>query len=205
MTFLAPPDQKSPDVPREVLVHSLQHANEVLGLAALLNSQPAPPFPATTRDALRSIAAKAVIPTSTELNVSVPESRWWQWLGWAELLEDPLRPSRGILRTAADGHACSSVLERIIDDYLSEHGIEHGREPHYPTHPLLNANVRSRAGWLLPGNTYVEAAGMMSSPRYRAKMKRKLSIASDQSLRLIFIEPSDLDRLPHLLGGFRTS
>lgn len=119
---------------------------------------------------------------------------WTALLGEAGLLEGGLRRARGVVSVAADGHLCTSMLERSIDDFLHVNGIEHEKEPRYPAHPVLNPNY-SRADWLLPDGTYVEAAGMLGVASYAEKMQRKHTLVSELGLRLIVVTPTDLTRL----------
>src|SRR2546428_275772 len=78
------------------------------------------------------------------------------WLGAliaAGLLENGTR--RLLLGTqclARDGHVCFSLGEKTIDDLLTEMGIQHEREPHYPDSNL-------RADFRI-GDTFVEFVGL---------------------------------------------
>lgn len=58
---------------------------------------------------------------------------WTDWLGQAGLLADGIRTSRGVIVTAKDGHMCRSLLERQIDDFFFDNGIEHEIEPFIPS------------------------------------------------------------------------
>lgn len=121
-------------------------------------------------------------------------SNWVEWLGQSGVLGDSLRPSYGLVTVAADGHMCRSFLERVIDDFLSINGIEHETEPLYPYDELLNQHG-SRADWRLADGTFVEAAGLLSSPDYAAKMARKQNLASKHGIPLVVVTAADLNAL----------
>jgi hypothetical protein len=55
---------------------------------------------------------------------------WTDWLARAGLLTEGFRTSRGVTVMAKDGHICRSLLERQIDDFFYDNGIEHETEPH---------------------------------------------------------------------------
>ena len=90
---------------------------------------------------------------------------WTDWLAQADLLTDGFRTSRGVTVMAKDGHVCRSLLERQIDDFFYDHGIEHETEPHYPFDPELNV-TGYRADWKFPDGTFVEALGFPNDAAY---------------------------------------
>ncbi len=87
--------------------------------------------------------------------------------------------------TAMDGHLCLSMQEKIVDDFLHQHGITHEREPFYPPNPELNPRTRLRGDWLLANGTLVEMWGMPNDPMYAARMREKEMLAAKNGIRLI--------------------
>ena len=59
----------------------------------------------------------------------------------------------GVRCVSLDGHACHSIDEQRIDNWLHAHGIAHEREPSYPPHPTFNPKGRRRADWQVKGIT----------------------------------------------------
>ncbi|MGP6178448.1 hypothetical protein ACTU6U_14240 [Microbacterium sp. A196] len=126
------------------------------------------------------------------------ERGWGKWLAQARVLGEGWRPSRGYISVAADGHPCRSLFERIIDDYFSAHGIQHEPEPHYPYDDELNP-FGSRADWRLADGRFVEAAGLMSTAAYAAKMAKKVELAHRFGIPLLVLTEADLPHLRELL------
>jgi hypothetical protein len=118
---------------------------------------------------------------------------WLQVLQTAGLVGDAWRPGRGTYCVAADGHACRSLAERTIDDFLSAHHVAHDPEPRYP-----GSNMR--ADWSLPGGRYVEFAGMLSDAEYSAKIQAKRELAVRCGVELVVLVPEDLTDLEDALA-----
>jgi hypothetical protein len=116
------------------------------------------------------------------------------------LPEGTLVTPRGIRSIADDGHICSSGPERIIDDWLSEHGIPHDREPLYPYHPNHNPNGRKRADWLVE-DTYIEYFGLHGNSEYDSRSQQKYLLAKSEGLKLIPVYPTDMADIDTALGG----
>lgn len=100
------------------------------------------------------------------------------------LPEGTRRTSRGTQCIAEDGHVCLSLGEKMIDDWLSQHGIPHTREPHYPNSPL-------RADFKV-GDALIEYFGLAGDPEYDAKTVRKRILARREGVQLIEIYPEDV-------------
>jgi len=116
------------------------------------------------------------------------------------LPEGTLVTPRGIRSIASDGHICSSGPERIIDDWLSEHGIPHEREPMYPYHPNHNPNGRKRADWLVE-DTYIEYFGLHGNSEYDSRSHQKFLMAKSEGLKLIPVYPTDMVDIDSALSG----
>jgi hypothetical protein len=125
---------------------------------------------------------------------------WTHILIDAGLADNGIRLSRGTVLKAVDGHLCSSMLEKAVDDFLHENGIDHTREPRYPFDEQLNPNTRLRADWLLSDGTFVEMWGMPYHPGYADKMRKKKELAARHQLRLIGITPADTGSLSAIFG-----
>ncbi|MDX6244769.1 MAG: hypothetical protein QOE76_2492 [Frankiales bacterium] len=192
---------------RESAADYLQTELERTGQLPLLSWRPP--------DWVESCPDPLIVPTDVERDVEMLRcftaptrytlSRLWPgglsaiWLGAG--LADCVRTSRGVVSVAADGHACRSLLERYVDDWLSSHHITHSCEPQWPCHPTLNAGGFRRADWLLEGDVYVEMAGMLDDPIYAAKIDHKRQLAMALGVELIVLTPDDLGRLDVLLPG----
>ena len=131
-------------------------------------------------------------------------------LAWTKLLiavglaDKGVRMSRGTVIPAVDGHACGSMLEKAVDDFLHRFGIQHTREPAYPTHPELNANGY-RADWQLADGTLVEMWGMPDQPAYAEKMVTKRDLAETFGIPLLEIFPPDVNRLREIFADLLPS
>ncbi len=146
-----------------------------------------------------AMAALICLPTveacAEALGIEAGRDRWLRVLREAGVVGDTWRPGRGTLCVANDGHACRSLGERSIDDWLSAHGIAHDCEPGWPEHSELNPAELKRADWLLPGNVFVEYAGMLDDAKYGAKLEQKTRLAQAEGIRLVVVTPDDLPRL----------
>lgn len=124
---------------------------------------------------------------------------WLNCLSQSGVLENGYRKtSRGIQCTAKDGHLCLSLGEKTIDDWLSDHKIEHEKEVFYPYDEKLNPNELSRTDWKV-GKVFIEYAGLMNDTEYAKKMEIKKELALKNQIRLIRITSSDLFRLDEIL------
>jgi hypothetical protein len=124
---------------------------------------------------------------------------WTDWLGKAGVLAGGVRTSRGVIVTAKDGHLCRSLLERQIDDFFFDHGIEHELEPFYPFDPDINLDGY-RADWRLADGTFVEALGFTANPVYMAKAERKIDLAARHQISVVTVTESDLRNLPNVFA-----
>ena len=97
----------------------------------------------------------------------------------------------GVTAVAHDGHFCRSLLEYEFCNLLSKYGIEHDSEP------LYNDGSRRRADYRI-GKYFVEIAGMMGDPGYRAKMEAKYLSAKDKQIKLAILLPVDVKRITRL-------
>ncbi len=128
---------------------------------------------------------------------------WFKALAHSGVLPDGvLATTRGIRCLARDGHECNSLDEQRIDDWLTEIGIPHEKEPLYPPHPVLNPQGKRRADWRV-GNSFIEYFGLAGDGVYDRKSEEKMDLAVALGLTLIAIYPEHLgvldDRLSSLL------
>lgn len=103
---------------------------------------------------------------------------------------------------AADGHECSSLAERAVDDWLYANGIRHEREPAYPVDPDLNPSGELRADWQV-GETYIEYLGVLGKDNYDNRVDRKRKLARRHRLPLVELLPEDLDQLDRRLAPLK--
>ncbi|MBI3420685.1 MAG: hypothetical protein HY006_01340 [Candidatus Sungbacteria bacterium] len=95
------------------------------------------------------------------------------------------RMYRRMNAVAKDGHACDSISEARIDNWLTDHRVEHIRDAFYPS-------THHRADWNI-GGTFVEYFGLAKdSPRYDRAIKRKRELCRRNNIPLIEIYPDDL-------------
>jgi hypothetical protein len=155
----------------------------------------------------RCVAALVCLPTVDRLadafSVEAGRGRWLRILQAAGVVGDAWRPARGTYCIAVDGHACRSLAERTIDDWLHAHGIEHEPEPAWPAHPELNPDGRLCADWRLGDGTFVEYAGMLEDAAYAAKIAAKVELAEATGIRLVVVTAGDLHELGQLLRSDR--
>jgi hypothetical protein len=130
------------------------------------------------------------------------EFPWTLLLEEAGFAEDGLRLARGTLIRARDGHLCLSLREKAVCDFLHQHGIEHDREPRYPTDPDYNPTGLRRADWRLANGTFVEMWGLPNDPAYAAKMVAKRHLAARHGIRLVELTDADLPRLPQAFAAW---
>lgn len=141
------------------------------------------------------------------LRWAVRHRRW----AWTRLLLDAnlggggIRLARGTVVKASDGHLCLSMSEKVVDDFLHSHGIQHEREPLYPFDPELNANGKRRADWILADGTLIEFWGMPSNPEYASKMAEKQRLASRFGIPLVGLTEPELPKLRELFAAWLTS
>lgn len=110
---------------------------------------------------------------------------WLQALAAAGILDlDGDTAAIGHRTVASDGHACLSLGEKTIDDWLFDNEIPHEREPVYP-------HGKFRGDWLVNGRL-VEYFGLKGIPEYDARTEVKRAIARSAQIPLVEITPSDL-------------
>ena len=110
---------------------------------------------------------------------------WLNALVEAGILEDGVRvTTRGTQCVAKDSHACLSLGEKTIDDFLFNRGVSHTREPRYP-----DSNYR---GDFLVKDIFIEYFGLAGNPEYDAKIEEKKRICLRYDIPLIAIYPRDL-------------
>ncbi|RKS08475.1 hypothetical protein DFP74_4177 [Nocardiopsis sp. Huas11] len=90
----------------------------------------------------------------------------------------------GIRTLAKDGHVCNSLAEKTIDDWLSDNGFEHTKEPRYP-------DSQMRADFKV-GGTLIEYFGLIGRSEYDEKVKLKRALARKHGIKLIEIQPKDM-------------
>ncbi|MGB3301514.1 MAG: hypothetical protein WBA98_02355 [Gordonia sp. (in: high G+C Gram-positive bacteria)] len=134
--------------------------------------------------------------------IAIPRGRlpWTHILIDAGLADSGIRRSRGTVLKAVDGHLCSSMLEKAVDDFLHQNGIGHTREPLYPSDEQFNPNTLRRADWLLSDGTFVEMWGMPKDPAYAKKMGEKMKLVVRHRLQFIGLVPEDVGRLNEIFA-----
>jgi hypothetical protein len=129
---------------------------------------------------------------------------WLASLLEAKVINKYLETQRGIQCLAEDEHICLSLGEKIIDDWLYKHSIQHEKEVLYLQDAELNPQKKLRADWRV-GNVFIEYAGMMEDGNYYAKMQRKQRLAEKLKFTLIILEPEDITSLDFNLGFLKAN
>lgn len=90
----------------------------------------------------------------------------------------------GYRTLAKDGHLCSSLGEKTIDDWLTSISVPHEREPCYPGSGM-------RADFLANGR-FIEFFGLAGDSGYDEKSVRKRELARLAGISLVEVFPDDL-------------
>lgn len=93
-------------------------------------------------------------------------------------------------QTCKDGHVVRSTYEQRVDDWLTEHGIEHVYEPALPMDSRYHADFLAN-GW------YIEVWGVFGSQTYKARKQRKLAMYRAHGLPLIQLHPNSFHSRAH--------
>jgi len=107
-------------------------------------------------------------------------------------------PSSAKHYISRDGHMCDSLAERMIDDFLFEHDIEHLRSTPYAGYSKFKTDF-------LIGDVYIEYFGRVGLRDYDDIIRRKRDLCCRQNIRLIELYPNDIlekKKLPELLAEF---
>jgi hypothetical protein len=150
----------------------------------------------------------AAVRTTVYHQGKLSEIGLWPWgkaVVAAGVVDEFVQTKRGLQSEAKDGHWCLSVFERQVDDFLTNHGIDHEHEPRWPVHPEFNPRGLMRADWRLPDGTMVEAAGMLGVPRYAAKIEQKRALANALNLKLVVITPEQTLKLDEVFKPWLTT
>lgn len=99
---------------------------------------------------------------------------------------------------AKDGHKCDSLAEKIIDDWLFAHNIDHKRRIEYPGNHSLNVDF-------VVGDYWVEFFGLAGEhKRYDELRLEKIKLVEKYRLKLIEIYPNHLfpkNKLNQIFGS----
>ena len=124
---------------------------------------------------------------------------WQHLLNAANLLEISDRGRGGYKSIASDNHLCLSLGERAVCEFLTKHGIDHEKEPKYPSDSTLNPNGSLRGDFKVR-EVIIEFAGMMQIPSYASRMKKKELLAKQFGVPWIKLQSSDRLELDNLLA-----
>jgi hypothetical protein len=97
-----------------------------------------------------------------------------------------------------DGHRVRSQGEKIIDDWLHRHRVQHGYEPIIPVpgHLIPDFVVYSRKG----DPIYIEYWGIVDDPVYEQRRLHKSQLYAKLMLPVIELYPRDLQVIDTALG-----
>lgn len=91
---------------------------------------------------------------------------------------------------ANDGHKCDSSKEVVIDDFLSENGIEHEVHVSYP-------NSKTKCDFKV-GDTWIEYAGLTDKANYKKDLDNKIKFAKINNLKQIVLYDTAINTLNKL-------
>ena len=87
---------------------------------------------------------------------------------------------------AKDGHECDSFSEKIIDNWMSEKGIEHKRDVPYPGNKGFTCDF-------VIGNKWIEFFGLAGQhKKYDLLKRRKLNLVKKYGINLVKLFPDDI-------------
>lgn len=87
---------------------------------------------------------------------------------------------------AKDGHACDSLSEKIIDDWLYNKQLEHKTNVPYPGNPIFTCDF-------VVGKHFIEFFGLDKvHPRYTQLAKAKRRLAQKHNLNIIELKPEHI-------------
>jgi hypothetical protein len=97
----------------------------------------------------------------------------------------------GTMVLAKDGHECHSLAEKTVDDLLYKYGIRHEREPTYP-----GTNFRADWNIYVQGQEFfIELFGLDGQPEYMKRMREKIALAEELSIKMIYFDRKDMKDL----------
>ncbi|TSC77417.1 MAG: hypothetical protein G01um101433_612 [Parcubacteria group bacterium Gr01-1014_33] len=95
------------------------------------------------------------------------------------------RMYKRVMTKAKDGHPCDSISEAIVDNWLTDHAIDHIKDFPYPT-------THHKADWSV-GDIFIEYFGLAKdSPRYDRAVAVKRNFCQKHNIPLIEIYPGDI-------------
>jgi len=87
---------------------------------------------------------------------------------------------------ARDGHVCDSISEALVDNWLTDHGVEHECDAKYPS-------SNHKSDWRLSNGVFIEYFGLANdSPRYDRQIRKKRELCKMHGIRLVELYPRDL-------------
>ena len=102
---------------------------------------------------------------------------------------------------SSNGDKCDSISERIICDFMDNKNIAYKKDLKYKdVFPSIKENYRM--DWLLENNIVVEFFGIMNKESYRNKTTKKINLCNNNSIKLIEIYYSDLNKLEELFKDY---
>jgi len=139
------------------------------------------------------------IPVRADFSGSPNASTFFNRFGnWENALEKAGFDFKRKVYLSRDGHKCYSTYEYYIDNWLYERNISHEKDKKYPFHKKFNKNNRKTVDWYING-VYIEFCGMIGRKNYDKKMKIKKKLIKQLNLKIIFIYPTDLDKLDKII------
>lgn len=97
---------------------------------------------------------------------------------------------------------CWSKAEVIITNFFIDNNIKYSREEYYRNYisdPRCNTKT---CDWIISNNVFVEYFGMMDKDFYSEKANVKISICSDNNIKLISLTEKDLTKLHSVFKNF---
>jgi len=195
---LKPYNRENITLSEEVMIDRLINLSLALEIVPLATFMKKPIIDGMPKNKQKDVINALINQPTYDKYVSV-FGNWLQALTNAGIIEAGTLPGpRGIRCIAKDGHECFSLAEKSIDDWLTDHGIQHEKEPLYPPHQKINPSGRMRADWKV-NDILIEYVGLLDDPEYKAKVDSKRELAKEFLIQVIFIEPKDILDLSKIL------
>lgn len=192
---------------QDAVIEAVRRLSDALGIIPPEN-YPFLHFPPDAQDEDRDkwMGALILTPSVQHIKETLGCKDWFAVLQRTQLVGQTWRPAGsryGTYCRGEDGHLCRSLLEKAVDDWLADHGVDHEREPPWPYHAMLNANGKKRADWLLPDGSYVECLGLAENSWYDLKTEQKRKLAREVGIKLYLIYPDDILRLERVFADIQ--
>ncbi|NQT61943.1 MAG: hypothetical protein HQ556_03195 [Candidatus Marinimicrobia bacterium] len=170
----------------EEIIHHFQQLSEILQIIPFQNFGSSPMhFRGLDLNQIERVAKLFIHNKPSLERIKKVFGSWLNCLIKSKILSSDVRETnRGTHCLANDGHACLSLGEKMIDDYLFQNGIEHQKEPRYP-------EGKFRADFKVD-DIFIEYFGLSGDKDYDNRVATKINLCKKHNIELIQLYPKDL-------------